>query len=348
MDNTDTLTHIVHIDSRDRDYGEFASPNSYRILLPKKYRHVLSARLLGCELPSTFFVFAAALGNTSLAVVDDGVALAITIPDGNYTTSTMCTALAAALSAATGKAFTATLDAATLRLTVTAATGDFSFDTRAVADSRPVEWGLGYFLGLAKGTLTSSVDSSLTPPGVLSVNPYTYILLDVDELNNVETGGIYGKEIGPKTFAKVPLSGASFEYVFTGKDALHQMHLGHVHYRPPLQKLDRLAITFKFHDGRTVDWNGVEHSFSLELVCRIEQAPQLKVSKVLPAAMPPAPTTVYHFPTAPAIAGPAVHHHHHLRDQQWKGKRWLWFLGALGAVIGFVVFKNRLLGVFSG
>lgn len=335
-------THIVHIDSRDRDYKEFASPNSYRIILPKKYRHVVSARLLGCELPNTFLVFSAAQGNTSLNIIYNGTPYTITIPDGTYTRTTLCTHLADALKTATGKTIAVALGAEDMRLTATSDRADrpISFNTTGVTSTNPIDWGLGYFLGLEKGKLTTSVAGVLTPPGMVSVKPHTYVFLDIEELSRVETGGVYGKEIGPKTFAKVHLPGDAFEYVFTGKDAPHQMHVGHVHYRPPLEKLDRLAISFTFHDGRTVDWRGAEHSFSLELVCKIEQAPRPKVSKVLPPA--------------PAVA--AVHNYHHRTvntvNQQlqpppaqpwWKGKRWLWFLGALGAVIGWVVFKNKVM-----
>lgn len=333
------VTHVVHIDSRDRDYGTFASSNSYSVRLPRKYKHVLSARLLGCELPNTFLVFSAAQGNTSLDIIYIGTPYTITIPDGTYTRTTLCTHLANALKTATGKTIAVDLGAEDMRLTVTSDRADhtISFDTTGVTSPYPIDWGLGYFLGLEKGKLTTSVAGVLTPPGIVSVKPHTYVFLSIDELNRVETGGTYGIEIGPKTFAKVHLPGDAFEYVFTGKDALHQMHVGHVHYRPPLDKLDRLAISFTFHDGRTVDWRGAEHSFSLELVCRIEREPRAPVSKVTPPNPPAllAATTNHHYqnnmvtlPPPPPLAG------------WWTGKRWWWFLGVVGALVGWVVFKN--------
>lgn len=277
-------THVVHVDSRDRDYARFPNPNAYRVRLPRKYRRVVSARLLGAELPSSYFVFSAALGNTSLEV-RYGVGLAsaavASLPDGNYTAASLPDALAGALSAATGLVFTATIDPVDLRLTVVSKNNTFALDTRVTAagvSAAPAEWGLGAFLGFSKGALAASdVDHKVVAPGVVNLNPYTYMFLDVAELANVETGGQFGTENGGKTFAKIPLSPVSFEYVFTGRD-VSQVRVGTSEFRPPVQSLDRLSVLFRFHDGRAVDFNGVEHSFSIELTCRVEAAPALRPS----------------------------------------------------------------------
>lgn len=281
----ETETHVVHVDSRDRDYDRFPAPNAYRVRLPRKYRRVVSARLLGAELPSSYFVFSAALGNTQLAgSVDAGATpFVATIPDGNYTSQTISPAVELALSDATGHSFTVSLDAVTYRLTIES-NHAFRIDTRDTAagvGATPTEWGLGYFLGFPKGVETASdVGDMVVAPGVVNLNPYTYMLLDIDELAYVETGGQFGTENGGKTFAKIPLSPVSFEYVFTGRD-VSQVRIGTAEFRPPIQSLDRLSVRFRFHDGRTVDFNGVEHSFSLELTCRVESAPRLRPS--LPA-----------------------------------------------------------------
>jgi len=36
-------------------------------------------------------------------------------------------------------------------------------------------------------------------------------------------------------------------------------------YSPPISKLSQLFIKFRLHDGRIIDFNGVEHSFTLEI-----------------------------------------------------------------------------------
>ena len=297
----DTVTHIVHVDSRDRDFAVFPDPNSYRVRLPRKYAHVLSARLLGAELPSSYFVFSASLQNTQITVFHNAVTYVATIPDGNYNRTTMPPAIALAMKDATGHNYTVTLDDVTGQLTIDSPQ-PFSIDTRTTATgvgSAPAEWGLGYFLGFPKGVVTT-YGRTATAPGCMSLNPYTYLLLDIDELSNVETGGLFGTEMGAKTFAKIPMNSASFDYVFSGRDP-HQTLLGTVEYRPPLQSLDRLSVRFRFHDDRPVDFRDVEHSFSLELTCRVPHASAIAVIDAPPAprrsrrvvvAAPPRPPEV--------------------------------------------------------
>jgi hypothetical protein len=300
-DSMDTVTHIVHVDSRDRNFAVFPDPNSYRVRLPRKYAHVLSARLLGAELPSSYFVFSAALGNTQLTIIHNAVTYVATIADGNYNRTTMPAAIALAMGDATGHTYTGTLDDVTGQLTIDG-TQPFSIDTRTTATgvgSAPAEWGLGYFLGFAKGAVTTYATSA-TAPGCMSLNPYTYLLLDIDELSNVETGGLFGTELGAKTFAKIPMNSASFDYVFSGRDP-HQTLLGTVEYRPPLQSLDRLSVRFRFHDDRAVDFRAVEHSFSIELTCRVPHASAIAVIDAPVAAAPRRSRRVFAPPPPPPV-----------------------------------------------
>lgn len=307
MATTTTETFVVHVDSRDRDFGIFPKPNDYRVRLPRKYRHVVAARLLGAELPSSYVVFAAALGNTTLAATVNGVPCTVVLPDGNYTQATFPTALQTALSDASAHDFVVSLDAATYRLVIECKQHDFTLDTRSGAagvSSDPAEWGLGYFMGLPKDAISASTAKVLSPPGVLSLNPYTYMLLDIEELNAVETGGLFGTESGRTTFAKIPLSSASYEYVFTGRDAQYQMHLASAHFRPA-RHFDRLSVRFRFHDDRAVDFRGVEHSFSIELTCLAPAKPSLTVvERPKPRRPPAAAPVVVVQPATPAASPP--------------------------------------------
>jgi hypothetical protein len=37
-------------------------------------------------------------------------------------------------------------------------------------------------------------------------------------------------------------------------------------FEPPLGKLEKINIKWRFHDGRLIDFNGFEHSFMLEVI----------------------------------------------------------------------------------
>lgn len=253
----------VSIDSRDRDYASFPEPGEYRITIPKTLHHVTSARIMSAEIPTSFHVFSAARANTSMVVALNGNARTVTVPDGNYGATAMAAALRVALDAAFPTvAFTVVISATTMLASIsTSSPGNtIAVDTTATsADSfQQSQWGLAWYLGFERGTVASAT-GILVAPRVVCLNPELYILLDIQELSRVHESGIYGGggSMGP-TFAKIPLNAMSQEIAFFDKQITSNA------LDPPLARLDALRIRFRFHDGTAVNFQGVDHSFTLE------------------------------------------------------------------------------------
>ena len=254
----------VLIDSRDRDYAKNPSPSEYVVFLPEAIHNVSNAVLISAEMPSTYYVFSAAKANTSLVVTADGTTQTITVPDGNYTFTTLASALDSALeSAFPGITFVVAFNEATARCSITASPSNTVLAVDCTAATRPTGWGLGYYLGFAKGVVTSGT-GTVTGTSVANTNPETYMLVDIDELNAVSQAAIYseGSTMG-KVFAKVPICNSSFQYSFYDKTLICN------EVRPPRARLDRLSISIKFHDGTLVDFHGAEHSLTIELTCTL-------------------------------------------------------------------------------
>lgn len=262
-----TVRTTVLLDSRDRDYDSYPSSSSFALDLPDTLLNVSSAVLVSAELPLSYYVFSSGRGNSSLTVGLDGSFQTVTVPDGNYTTTTMASTLGALLSDALGSAVTVSFDAATMRCTLAApAAGTVAVDTTAAV--KKTEWGLAYYLGFPRGAVTSGTGGSVTGTAVASMNPENYLLLDVEELNGIGQGALYATAgSGRRVFAKVPLCGDSYQYNYYDKT------LTYVEARPPLARLARLRVAIRFHDGTTVDLNGGEWSMSLEFVSTLTRAP---------------------------------------------------------------------------
>jgi hypothetical protein len=260
-------SRTVLIDSRDRDYDKYPTPSIYRIRLPTVYRNVTSARLVSAEVPSTFYIFTAAAQNTTLKVTSSApnTSYTISIPDGNYTQTSVTSAIQTVLNATAqpdGLAFSVTVDAATSKLRIACtshASTTVSVDTTS-APSKPTEWGLGYFLGFQRGTVRSGT-GSVTAPSLINMNPVTYILLSIRQMDRVDEAGLYGSGEPKAVFAKIPCNVNSFEYAFFDKLLTDNT------MNPPIGKLDALDISFRFHDGTLVNFNGCEHSLTIELMC---------------------------------------------------------------------------------
>jgi hypothetical protein len=257
----------VLIDSRDRDYTKYPTPSQYVVDLPDHLYNVSSATLKSAELPSTYYVFAATRQNTSMTMVVSGVSAVVTIPDGNYTFPTMATALQSALATAfPASSFTVTFSATTSECTI--ATNATSIAVAAAnATNKPTPLsGLGYYLGFEvnKPTVGTAISggASVTSTNIAYLSPESYVVIDVTQLNNVGQATMFGAG-GPsgKVFAKVPICRADLQY------NVYDKQLTFNDYTPPIAKLDKLSIAVRLHDGTLVDFQGVEHSFTIELTC---------------------------------------------------------------------------------
>lgn len=248
------------VDSRDRDYAKYPSASQYVVNLPQTLNNVKSAVLISAEMPSTYYVFTAAKGTTSLRVTVNVTTATVTIPDGNYTTTTMAAALKTALEAAfAGTTFTITFDPATYRCTIAISPSN-TLTVDCTSATKNTDWGLGYYLGFARGVATTGT-ATITGSLASNMNPELYYLIDITELNAVDETAVGGRR---GAFAKVPLQSGSFQYSFYNTILACFMCN---EQKPPKARLDKLSVSIRFRDGTLVDFNNAEHSMTIELVC---------------------------------------------------------------------------------
>lgn len=277
------IKKTILIDSRDRQITGAGSPGSYSVILPAVYNNVYAITLRSYEIPLTYNTFASCLGNTTLSVTytpSGGVASTsnVTIPDGNYTTTTLPTVFTTAIQSlsASWSPLSLTWSANTLKSTISSTNSNDQIVLNLSASSSvncgagtntPVStgWGLGYYLGFYPQAYTS-VSGGITSSFMMNPNPDTYIVLELAGLNKLDETGLDGRIAGriDGAFAKVPLTQNSGEYLFFA-DSSGTSPLNHRVYNPPIARLDRLTVRWRRHDGRTIDFNGGEHSFTLEL-----------------------------------------------------------------------------------
>ena len=252
-------TYLV-IDSRDRDPRRHPSPANYVVQLPATLYNVSCARLLSAELPTSFYVFSAARGNTAMTVVLDGVTKTVTIPDGNYGFTTLTTATEQALLTAFGTPFAVTISPTTLRCTIAVASGTVGVDTRSLGSTAATQWGLAYYLGFDRDILVQGT-GTVTSPRVANTSPENYLLLHIDELGTLMEGSADG--VGGHTsrnlFAKVPITVGSAQVAFYDKVITSNEQ------NPLVAKLSSLHIRWTFHDGTPVDFQGLDNSITLDV-----------------------------------------------------------------------------------
>jgi len=247
------------IDSRDRDYAKYPTSHTFTVKLPKTFRNIVSARLVTVEMPSSYYVFTAARGNTSITLTCDGTTLTATIPDGNYTSSSMAAALQASLASAFSTPFTCTVDAITQRLSISAAAiASISVLTTSTGPMSAT-WALAGYLGFAMNVAASGI--TVIAPRMMNTNPENYILVDIPELGRIQESAMNGGGGAASTacFAKIPLNVPSYNIVYYDKVITWNA------LTPAISKLDKITVSYRFHDGTPVDLQYMENSMTLEL-----------------------------------------------------------------------------------
>jgi len=154
-------------------------------------------------------------------------------------------------------------------------------------------WGLPFYLGYDKKKYVATNDSKLIPkfnylqpptePGVaiqsvvipeqkrvIDIGGEKDIYMEVEKYNSYDE--VYAYTQSNKNsysnnantgkvnsaFAKIPLDPT------TVQNSRNLLLVNFVQYEPPIERIARLDFTFRFHDGRLVDFRGLEFNFTIE------------------------------------------------------------------------------------
>lgn len=250
------------VDSRDRN--PLQTQSNYTVTLPKVYENIYSVTLRSAEIPQSWYAFSSAAGNTSMTVTISSTPTTITIPDGNYTSTTLAAAVQTALvTAYGGGSFTASYSATTNLITITKATGTFTLSFAGQTQTKPGSswWGLGYFLGFNKIDYTGS---SITSAFGVQINPFNYILMELDFINKEDECAIDNRMSGrvDGVFAKIPTQPPSSGNIIYFREWCCPLNKSVMY--PPMSQLRTLNIKFRFHDGTLINFNNADHSLTLE------------------------------------------------------------------------------------
>ena len=127
--------------------------------------------------------------------------------------------------------------------------------------------------GSASGdSITKNLVSFVGADFNLDINGEDALYMEIDRYNSIDeiypyserTGHLYNNDLGHRvngSFAKIPLTHVPFGQEMGSRN---NFVLNVFHSDPPIQRIDRLKFTFRYHDGRLVDFKNLPFSFTLE------------------------------------------------------------------------------------
>lgn len=179
-------THVIMVNSLDRDQSVYPLPTQMRVKLPRVYKNVERIDILQIKFFCALYAISAARGNNYILLASGAVA---TIPDGTYLLSQLMVALQAALTAAGVVGCTVTFNPVRGRMTIAATANfglSFSSGIKAVINrSAYSEWGLGWNLGWGGQATNLSGSATYTADHFPRLSEdYIYLLMNETEHMN--------------------------------------------------------------------------------------------------------------------------------------------------------------------
>ena len=216
---TESIPRVVNVDTRFRDNAGITNAGFCTIRLPRTYKNITSMRLSSIELPNTWYDFSATLENTNFTV--SGVQC--TISDGNYTSTTLASAITNSVSATAGIGLGVTFNSVTGLCTIsgTTTTTPFSLNfTPAITSGtccvtreaalRPFDTGLGSYLGFISNAYSGA--SSYTSETITNIWGNTYVLLNLEKYEAIDHVSFNGT--ASPAFAKIVVTAGKNNIIY--------------------------------------------------------------------------------------------------------------------------------------
>ena len=277
---------VLFIDSNDRDIERWPSASEFEINCPQNYNNVESLRLASIILPNFFYNISEQLQTNKIHIDLSGIVQSpIILEDGYYNYIQLKNALQQKL-ILIDISFDVSYNDINRKFTFTHLTKKFSlrFDKinsynkcdkdnyKTDVYAQHSKWGLGYILGFNKEKYDSSLQNTrqtiISPnPSDLEDNKCIYIELEkynkCDEIkpflyynyNNANSG------IVNSAFAKIPI------YPFQdNKGLVNDGYFENIsYYQPPIDKIAKFKLKFRYHNGMLVDFHNFNVSLSIEI-----------------------------------------------------------------------------------
>jgi hypothetical protein len=284
-----TLKQNLNIDTRFRDNYFGTTSTNYQLDLPIKFSNVLSMQLSAFEMPETYYTISKSLGNNYFTIQIDSSSVlkkaVITVPDGNYTTTSIIDYLNNYCSAGPLSTydyykyivFTLNIDSNSsgsgqmiVGINNSSPVGvfdfvlDFQTTPEGLSDaSSPLPLKLGWLFGFRQGIYIGS--SNYVSEGIIDMSGSRYIYLVVDDYNNNVNNGFFSafhsSILNKNILARISTKNSWF-------DILSQSNLNLIttarQYFGPVD-IQKLKIQLLDEYGRVVDLHNMDYSFCLTL-----------------------------------------------------------------------------------
>lgn len=260
-------TKLVNVDMKFRDEYNYSQIANYNITLPERINDVKSIEIMNIEVPISFYNISTNLGNNYFKVMnpDGSSPVVITIPDGQYTGST----LLAKLEEFQNISFiTFNFDGPRFKFSAENRKIEFDIDSTGNNDKYNFKSKLGWLLGFRNTSYI--ITSSITSEAAFDLNGPRYLYLAVDEFNNKGAQNSFVTPvsksiINKKVIARIAMNNILFPYgnnaSFTHLNGL----TSDIRSYTGTADLLKLNVQLLNENGTPMQLNGLDFSFLMKI-----------------------------------------------------------------------------------
>jgi hypothetical protein len=272
--NKQTKTKYINIDTKFRDEYNYLQISNYNMTLPERITDVKSIEITNVEIPVSYYNISANLGNNYFKIINiaNTSSQVITIPDGQYTGTTLASAINTLIA---GSLFTNLqyLFDGSRSIFKTASSSlklEFDIDSTGNNDKFNFKYKLGWLLGFRNTIYTITTANTLSE-AIVDLNGPRYLYLAIDEFNSKGNQNSFitplsSSMINKKVISRIAInSSALFSYGHVA--SLNRWNGLTSDVRSYTGAIDLLKLNVQLlnENGIPMQLNGLEFSFVLKV-----------------------------------------------------------------------------------
>ena len=272
-----TKTKYVNIDTKFREDYNYAQAANYNILLPERINEVKSIRVKSIEIPMTFHNISTALGNNAFKVTNSNygnLAQVLTIPDGQYTASTLASQITSVITSATHMtdlSFTLVGNQSKFYTHGSTFTIEFDIDSYGGMDRFNFNFKLGWILGYRKPKyVIDTHTTNIVSEGCIDVSSPRYLFLAIDEFNKGNQSSFVSPMatslIHKNIIGRITLDNTAYPFgsILPASDYGGYLLSDTRSYTGKID-LQKLNVQILSENGTVMNFNGADFSFCIEV-----------------------------------------------------------------------------------
>jgi hypothetical protein len=253
-----------------RDEYNYSQIANYNITLPERINDAKSIEITNIEVPISYYNISMNLGNSYFKIMnpDNTTPIVITIPDGQYSGSTLADKINNLLTTSIYNGLQYNFDGTRSRFSNANVKIEFDIDSTGNSDKYNLKSKLGWLLGFRNTSyiITSNIISEAT----VDLNGPRYLYLAVDEFNNKGNQNSFvtplsNSIINKKVIARVAGNNLLFPYSSNASFTRYNGLTSDIRSYTGNIDIQKLNVQLLNENGSPMQLNGLDFSFLMKI-----------------------------------------------------------------------------------